>query len=373
MHPSLQAALERRNIPALDGLRGLAILLVVLDHYRLVAKTPSINIGLGATGVTLFFVLSGFLITWLLLEENRRFGDVSLKSFYQRRFLRIFPAFYCMWLVQVALRLAAHKAPHWPEMTSAFFYYSNYYSGIYEPPARTMMFTWSLAVEEQFYLLWPSMFSWFRSRLKALTRILAGLIVCALIFRVALYALLPVKFLYLSSAFECRMDSMLLGCLAAVLIRRGALHRITAVICFHSCAPALTMGALAGTIAWEATAPKPFAYTAGFSIVSILATILMIQLVTFHAAPAWKWIDAKPLRFVGLISYSLYLYHILAGEVVRRVGERLPHFAQQLVELAAMLLVASLSYYIIERPLVRRKKYRAPAGIESRVMASAGY
>src|SRR5579864_8130868 len=119
MHPSLQAALERRNIPALDGLRGLAILLVVLDHYQLVSQNPRINIELGSAGVTLFFVLSGFLITWLLLEENRKFGDVSLKSFYQRRFLRIFPAFYCMWLVQVALRLVAHKAPHWPEMMSA--------------------------------------------------------------------------------------------------------------------------------------------------------------------------------------------------------------------------------------------------------------
>jgi peptidoglycan/LPS O-acetylase OafA/YrhL len=368
MNDSFRDALERRNIPALDGFRALAIALVIVDHYHLV-NVP--NMGLGATGVTLFFVLSGFLITWLLLEEDRKFGGVSLKAFYQRRFLRIFPGFYTQWLIQVAIRLAAHKAKHWPEMLSAFFYCSNYYAGVFDPPNMALLFTWSLAAEEQFYLLWPSLFSRFRTRLKPLTRILGGLIACALILRIVIYTLLHAKLRYLYSAFECRMDSMLFGCLTAVLIRRGALDRIRSVICFHSCAPALTIGAFAGAIGLEVVAPKPFAYTAGLSVDAILAAILLIQLITFHAEPAWKWIDARPLRFLGRISYSLYLYHLLVRDVVRRVGERWPYVAQQIIELAAMVLVASLSYYLIERPLIRRKKYRLPAGIKSLAMAQA--
>jgi peptidoglycan/LPS O-acetylase OafA/YrhL len=342
-----------KPIPALDGFRALAITLVVLDHYEL-ASIP--GMGLGATGVTLFFVLSGFLITRLLLDESRQYGNISLSAFYQRRMLRIFPAFYCFWTVHVLIYAAARKDIHWPEVGSAFFYFSNYYAGVFDPPNMAMLFTWSLAAEEQFYLLWPALFSRFQLRLVTLTRILGALILCAPLVRFAAYTLLHAKLRYLYSAFECRVDALLIGCLTAVLIRRGIFERFTAVVHCHASAPAISIALLAGLVSLESAAPAAFGYIIGFSLEAILAALLLTQLVAFHASAAWKWIDSPVLKYLGRISYPLYLYHLLVRDIVARLGENWPLPARQIVQLSAVLIVAAGSYRLIESPFLKLKR-----------------
>jgi peptidoglycan/LPS O-acetylase OafA/YrhL len=109
---TLESCLSQGKIPALDGVRAIAISLVVVVHLHIIANRK-LEESLGRTGVTLFFVLSGFLITWLLLKEDRRTGTVSLSNFYMRRFLRIFPGFYCFWIVYVSLALLAHRHVSW--------------------------------------------------------------------------------------------------------------------------------------------------------------------------------------------------------------------------------------------------------------------
>jgi acyltransferase-like protein len=116
----LYAKLGLKKIPALDGLRGIAIALVLCYHFSFPPGIP------GPMGVTIFFVLSGFLITWLLLNENERSGTVSLRGFYKRRVLRIFPAFYCYWFLSVVVLWLAHRKILWSEFGSAFLYFSNY-------------------------------------------------------------------------------------------------------------------------------------------------------------------------------------------------------------------------------------------------------
>lgn len=123
----LESKLTQSHIPALDGLRALAVFLVIVAHFGFV-MVP------GAHGVMIFFVLSGFLITWLLLKENERYGAVSLAAFYKRRTLRIFPAFYVYWVLMIALLVGTGRAVPWPHAWSALFYTSNYYSAIHGDP-----------------------------------------------------------------------------------------------------------------------------------------------------------------------------------------------------------------------------------------------
>src|SRR5262252_264954 len=111
----LKSKLSLSHIPALDGIRAIAVFLVIFYHFGFL-WVP------GGLGVVIFFVLSGFLITWLLLKENEKYGDVSLKGFYQRRILRIFPAFYVYWTALVLLLLLKGKTVLWPHAISAFFY-----------------------------------------------------------------------------------------------------------------------------------------------------------------------------------------------------------------------------------------------------------
>ncbi len=120
-------------------------------------STFDTNLVNGGLGVMMFFVLSGFLITWLLLIEGDKNGKISLTKFYMRRTLRIFPAFYFFWFCGISIYILRGHHIVWPEALSAFFYLSNYYYGIPLGEADGSLFshTWSLCVEEQFYLLWP--------------------------------------------------------------------------------------------------------------------------------------------------------------------------------------------------------------------------
>ena len=124
---SLTAALKRPSLPSLDGLRAVAVFIVVLYHFGLTAVN-------GGQGVLIFFVISGFLITWLLLKEEEKWGSVSLKLFYLRRTLRIFPAFYAYWILVVVGFGLLGKHVHPVQATAAFFYVNNYYQGIFGDP-----------------------------------------------------------------------------------------------------------------------------------------------------------------------------------------------------------------------------------------------
>ena len=137
----LNAKLRRPTIPSLNGLRALAILLVFLVHAKVTAQT-------GVLGVEGFFVLSGFLITWKLFEEDAAAGHVSIRQFYFRRVLRIFPAFYGFWLISVGQILLRRGPVPWADAMAAFFYVSNYYHGLRSATGPFMLHTWSLSVEE---------------------------------------------------------------------------------------------------------------------------------------------------------------------------------------------------------------------------------
>ena len=145
---------DRKHIPALDGIRCVAISLVVLAHAAGTRNFTGLEVALeplGNLGVRIFFVLSGFLISTLLFSELDARGSISLKGFYTRRFFRIFPAYYSFLFVIALLSAGGFVALHDNDLLHAFSYTSDYY----RERSWLVGHTWSLSVEEQFYLLWP--------------------------------------------------------------------------------------------------------------------------------------------------------------------------------------------------------------------------
>jgi peptidoglycan/LPS O-acetylase OafA/YrhL len=353
----LRAKLHRAHIPALDGLRAIAVFLVIFYHFGF-SWVP------GGRGVTAFFVLSGFLITWLLVNEDEKTNSVSLSGFYVRRVLRIFPAFYCYWALLIALLLFKHQVIPWPHGLSSLFYLSNYYIALNGDPQNGFSHTWSLAIEEQFYLLWPLAFWFWRRNLPRLTVHLVGIVGAVWLYRALLVFLLKVDQAYIYAAFETRLDHLMVGCLLAVLLKRGVLRSFWKAVCSSVYLPLLTVALLAGSIFLGELSFDRYRDVVGFAVEPVLFAVLVVQLIRFCSAQPWKWIEWPVLRYLGRISYSLYLYQQITLYPVRRVLAAQPVFLQLAVAIILTVIVASASYYLIEQPFLRLKKvwanYRRP-------------
>ncbi len=351
---TLRSRLSGGKIPALDGVRAIAISLVVLQHLHFSAFR-NWEESLGRTGVTLFFVLSGFLITWLLIKEDDRTHEISLWNFYVRRLLRIFPAFYCFWIVYVALSWLAHKHIAWGNCIAALFYLNNYYWPLRGGGEGGMLLTWSLGVEEQFYVVWPAIFRRFRASRDRIARVLVALCVLVLLHRILLLHLWHAPQLYLYSAFDARMDSLAMGCLLAISISTGKALRFVHVVCSHRSLPAVTFALLAFSMALPFLT-HGFTYWCvwGFTVESLLSAILIVQMVVFGDRLPWAWINWKWVRFIGTISYSLYLYNAIGPDIINH--SPLAHsILRAPFSLAAAVLLATGSHYIIERPFLKLK------------------
>jgi peptidoglycan/LPS O-acetylase OafA/YrhL len=339
--------LSSSRIPALDGLRAIAVFLVIFYHFTYVWIPASL-------GVLAFFVLSGFLITWLLLKENEKSGTVSISGFYKRRALRIFPAFYCYWGGWLFLLLVTGHKVCWPDVMSAFFYVSNYYQGLFHPAGSYVTHTWSLAIEEQFYLLWPVSFYFGRHNLKRLSWCLAGLIGSVWVYRLVLSLVFHVNQAYIYRAFDTRIDHLLVGCLTAVIVKRGVLRPLWRAISAKSYLPLLTIGLLSAS-SYYTVSSTLYRDVVGFAIEPLLVAVLMIQLIIFSQTTAWGWFDSKPMRYLGQISYSLYLYHPAMGYMVFKRLAWLAAWERVGVALLVTIAMASASYYFIEKPFLRLK------------------
>ena len=351
---TLESCLSQGKIPALDGVRAIAISLVVVVHLHIIANRK-LEESLGRTGVTLFFVLSGFLITWLLLKEDRRTGTVSLSNFYMRRFLRIFPGFYCFWIVYVSLALLAHRHVSWGNCIAALFYVNNYYWPLRGGGEGGMLLTWSLGVEEQFYIVWPSIFKRFRGNLHGMSLALGGLIVVVFLHRILLNYVWHASAIYLYTAFDTRMDSLAIGCLLAISIRTQKANRFVQIVCAHWSLPALTFALFALSMALPSLAPGiSYWNVEGPTVESLLSAILVVQMVVFGNQFPWAWIHWGWVRFVGTVSYSWYLYNAIGPDVVNHspLGHTLLRAPLGLV---AGLLLAVASYYFVETPFLRLK------------------
>jgi peptidoglycan/LPS O-acetylase OafA/YrhL len=313
-----------KRIPSLDGLRAISIALVVLSHL---VKWKHISLsllqGYGALGVHVFFVLSGYLITQLLMKEHERTSTIRLSDFYIRRAFRIFPAAFVFLAVVVALYW--HEIG-WTHVAAAIFYVANM------DLTRPWMFghLWSLSIEEQFYLLWPfALKKWHRHRVAILLIVFLG----TPVFRTVLYAVRAQG--AVTASLPVVADQIAIGCLLAIFAKR--LPKIPAYV-------ALAMTASAILIPWyPATSPAR-----SLLMLFVLRPLLHISIagVVLHVIQVpYAALNWRPVAWLGKISYSLYLWQELFCSN--------PKFHYGYVLALPAIGCACLSYYLIEQPMLR--------------------
>ena len=336
------------HLHALDGIRGISALLVVLAHLFLLPHQ------FGALGVAIFFVLSGFLITWLLLQEFEASATIDLRKFYVRRALRIFPAFYVFWLFALATVWLRGACIGWPEAWASCFYFGDYYSAVISPVF--FYTTWSLGIEEKFYLFWPWTFRHFCSDRQRLLRICLAGVLAVWAYRITLFAFFNLPEQYLRYAFEARIDNILYGAIGAILFADPRFHQrvVSTAGKFPRLAFAAAAALVCSTLLGEYS-PQFYHYTFGMTFDAVMIVCMLMLFVATATAHPGYWLDRAPLRYLGRISYSLYLFHhpILQTVRVLCVGW---NWALQIVLMAALsFAAAAASYHFIERPFLKLK------------------
>ena len=347
----LAESLSQKKIPSLDGLRAVAVSLVILNHL----ETPYIPQG---RGVLTFFVLSGFLITWVMLKELEKYDGVSVRDFYVRRVLRIFPAFYLYLGLQFGSELLLRG---WPQATvvrdylSAFTYTSNFRHALMPRMTVGCAQTWALAIEEQFYLLWPWFFVAFQRDLRKLTSRLIAMIVVVDIYRLVLMLELHAPSYRLNFAFDTRVDHLLMGCLLAVLIKRGVLTRFWNFLTARTWLSLAPLSLIVLSCAMEFRYPYAYRFGIGFMVDPLLTAILIVQVVAMGNTWLWGWLNWRAVRYLGRISYGMFLYHLTAKSIVmEQLGLHSLRFAIPAVFLGTVMLGA-LSFHVVELRFLRLK------------------
>jgi peptidoglycan/LPS O-acetylase OafA/YrhL len=335
-----------KRIPQLDSIRGLAVLLVLL-HNTDSDRYTGILARDGWMGVDLFFVLSGFLITGILLEAKNTEG--YFRNFYARRCLRIWPLYYCtllfMFVIVPVLRPSevrnifdAKSMPWW----SYLVYLQNFLVPVITRATGPLAVTWSLAVEEQFYLVWPLIVRF--SSEQTLRRIAAAIICMDPIVRLILvrhgFNVYPNTF--------CRLDGLMWGALLALLFRSATFRRKSYVRLAWA---GLLFGVPLALVTAERVVWIVFSFTALAS-----ASLLYLAFISKQ-----KWLQTilsnRFLIYSGVTSYGIYLLEKIPIDAMKSFRLQGHPAIMLFVTAAVTYLMATLSWYLLEKPVMRCKRY----------------
>ena len=314
-----------KYVPALDGIRALAALLVVCVH----SHVPGMSNGRG--GVDIFFVLSGYLITMILAREAES-GGIHFGAFYLRRARRLYPALLLLVGLVLALAPLWHPRPTAQDGLLALLHLSDYGVAYFDLPGTVLRHTWSLAVEEHFYLLWPLVVAGLcrmqrRDALRAL--VLAYVLATCWRYYVNWNASDPWLAYY---RFDTRLSGLILGSLLAMAPRFRIPYR------------AITLP-LVGAVMLASSATMT---------VTILPSEWLGALLVWWAIDGAPPLEARPLVYLGRISYGIYLFH---WPITILFPANQPWPITLLLTLAGSVMLATLSYYTVER-VVRSKPRR---------------
>jgi len=339
-------------LPSIDGIRAVAVGLVLLAHLtgtRGFSPTYGYQtLGpLGNLGVRVFFVLSGFLITLLLLREEQATGRVSLRGFWIRRCLRIFPAFYVfLAIVAVVGPMTGREVPL-DDLVSAATYTTNWD----RDRVWLLGHTWSLGVEEQFYLLWPLAFIALSATGR--WRFAAAMLLLAPVSRLVTWQLFPAWELMIGEIFPTVMDALATGVLLALL--RPVLHATPRYLALLQSRWAMLLPlAVVGLNALGAEATV-FRWVVGATLTNIGIGLAIDRAVLLPASPAGRVLNAAPIVYMGKVSYSFYLW--------QQVFLDRSHHAWYTafpVNIVLAGLAAAASYHLVEQPFLRLKDRLAP-------------
>lgn len=355
--------------PALDGVRGLHFLIILVYHsslYWWIEGIPLVVFVGGYLAVDSFFVLSGFLITTLLLEEWERNGTIKLSHFYMRRALRLLPALLAMLLVMGTYRYFStnpnERIVIGNGMFGAFFYCANLMLTLGKD-LGPFTHTWSLSLEEQFYVFWPTLVvltlrrHWPRG---LLVGVCVALIAATLVWRAMLWVHYHKGLGRMLYAPDTRFDSLLVGCLIGMIWSWRWVSntpRIRKLGWWFACGGSLF-------VLWQylrTDAPDPFLYAqGGFTWVAIGYAGLVWGLLEFPFKPLRYLFENRFIVWCGKTSYSLYLWHV---PVIYFYKVKTGRWDAPIIIAAwlTVFLVSGTSYYALERPCLRLKRFFSSA------------
>ena len=332
------------RVPHLDALRALAIAMVICSHLGMCFKGILLGVFNGHLGVTLFFTISGFLITLLLLREHDRTGKISLKDFYYRRVLRIFPAYYAYLLIGLGLSFAGLLSISTGYWVSAFTYMMCYMPKLYQ--AWQIGHFWSLAVEEHFYLLWPLILVAF-APVRAWKCILLY-VLCIPIIRYAAWAL-HLEWLDIQFCSITQMSSIAMGCLLAFIVRGDVLGKVGEQLRRR---PWLVvfLGVVLLLLSHEAHRSGKYSIFLSDPVNALACCMVMGGLLYVQNRFVIGLLNNKGTYFFGALSYSLYIWQQpFSGRLI--VGEMTTMW-----RLICIFVAALASYYFIEKPFLKMKE-----------------
>ena len=343
------STLRLRDIPSLDGMRMVAVSLVFFAHAGLEKWVP------GGFGVTLFFFLSGYLITTLMRIEFEKKGRVSIPNFYMRRFLRIFPPLYITVTISVLLGLFAILPTSMTAIgiASHYFFFTNYEALLWpDTGAPGMGPLWSLAVEEHFYLIFPLAFSLLLVRYPAKKRAIILFVFCGivLVHRILIITIAG-NYGWTYGATDARLDSIVYGCILALwgnpILDPEVRDRPHVMRWFWVGIAALI---LCLVIRWD-----PFRETVRYSIQGLALMPIFTAVILFPTIPLFRWLNGWVAKWLAAFSYTIYLFHYVAFSLVETyvVDDPIPRAL-----LAGMFVIAYawVIYLLVEKPAAKMRK-----------------
>jgi peptidoglycan/LPS O-acetylase OafA/YrhL len=348
----------------LDGVRGIAVLMVIVTHFASLSIANYHYFYAGLLGVDVFFVLSGFLITSILLQEFERTHWINLKRFYVRRFLRLMPAYWaCLFLLHF---VAPHLLSSWEARQAGsnrtlFFalIYATNWQEVFGDYIGVFTHLWSLAVEEQFYLIWAPLFLALLMKMKNRVSIAGTTLLLIILLFVGLemkIGLGTVSKEYLYGATDCRLIPLLLGALASMAFLWKKLPaKFVTSRWFDRLALMSFLAAV--VLASRFSVPNISTYRV-MPWFAMALTIIILWMVTRSRSIVHSALSFPPLLWVGRVSYGLYLWHHFFVAFVR--DQAWPMSMKLGVGIALSFVVTTLSYYLLERPFLKLKKGFAP-------------
>jgi peptidoglycan/LPS O-acetylase OafA/YrhL len=360
--------LVRGRMPALDGLRGIAVLLVLAHGFDVIQTSHGpghavdLALDLGWIGVQLFFVLSGFLITGILLETRSAPG--YYKNFLIRRVLRIFPLYYGV--LFVAFVIAPHVVTVPPGHGEHQLWLWTYLTNFAEPFGRgepVFPHFWSLAVEEQFYIVWPLVV--YVAGRRGTVVIGAVLVVTAIAARI--YVRAHYNQLAAYTFTPCRMDALAIGAIAAAVIRGDRVRNVIAQRHATSLAIAGSLVVIGGAAVGHLLREGPNMQTTGYTIIAVGFALVVVAAMPPRLLPA-RLLGFAPLRRIGLYSYGMYVFHaplhVYVGvPILEHLNPTYGTASGAIYELVMALVtfgLAMLSYHLFEVRFLRLKPTLAP-------------
>ena len=365
-----------RHLPALDGLRGAALLGVLFFHAN--GALPG-----GYLGVDLFFVLSGFLITSLLLAEHRDTGRIALSAFWVRRARRLFPALLSL-MPAVAiysrffakpgelqgLRADALATLAYVANWRAIFSHKSYWE-LFAAPSL-LEHTWSLAIEEQFYVAWPLVVVLVLRRRTSRSILVLALALTALSMAAMLALFDPAQVSRVYLGTDTRAAGILAGAALAAVLPPNTTFQARTVRVFDLLGTASLLGL--GVAWWKLSGENPFLYRGGFWLTEIAVLVLIVCATMGPKSLVARALSIRPLTLVGTISYGVYLWHwpVIVFFTAERV--HLSGLWLHVLQFATTFAIAIVSYRLLEQPIRKRgvpfgrPVYMVPAAVAFSVL-----